>query len=162
MLAFKGFCKHHLYEVSSNDLNKKSLEELVFKASKMVKAIGPKVHSCDGNDALKVHGILKKATNETRKGNGPYFLEFSTYRWLEHCGPNFDNNIGYRSEDEFLKWKKKEPIQKLVKKISSKSKNHLEKIRNQVKLEVKSSFNFAEKSPFPKQSDAYEGIYAKK
>jgi len=152
-------CENNLYSVYSPLEVRQPKNRNI---SKMVKAIGPKVHSCDGNDVLKVYGILKKATNETRKGNGPYFLEFSTYRWLEHCGPNFDNNIGYRSVGEFLKWKKKEPIQKLVKKISSKSKNHLEKIRNQVKIEVKSSFNFAEKSPFPKQSDAYEGVYAKK
>ena len=33
----------------------------------------------------------------------PVFIEFQTYRWLEHCGPNFDNNIGYRSEKEFQK-----------------------------------------------------------
>ena len=37
----------------------------------------------------------------------PYFLELKNYRWLEHCGPNYDNNIGYRSEKEFQFWKKK-------------------------------------------------------
>ena len=48
--------------------------------------------------------------DNVRSGKGPYFLEFETYRWREHCGPNFDNDLGYRSNDEFLKWKGKCPI----------------------------------------------------
>ena len=126
----------------------------------MVKAMGLKVMKCDGNDVFQVYRTLKKAVYETRKGNGPYFLEFSTYRWLEHCGPNFDNNIGYITEKEFQEWKKKEPINRLVKKLNRSSYNKLEKIRNAVKKEILLSFKFAEKSPFPKQSEAYKGVYA--
>ena len=126
----------------------------------MVKAMGSKVMQCDGNDVIKIYKILEKAANETRRGRGPYFLEFFTYRWLEHCGPNFDNNIGYRTEKEFQEWKKKEPINRLVKKLNRNSYNKLEKIRNAVKKEILLSFEFAEKSPFPNISDAYKGIYA--
>ena len=126
----------------------------------MVKAMGSKVMQCDGNDVTKIYKIIKKATIETRKGNGPYFLEFFTYRWLEHCGPNFDNNIGYRTEKEFLHWKKKEPIKRLIKKIDRNSYIQLEKIKNDIRKEVKLSFRFAEKSSFPKQSEAYKGVYA--
>ena len=152
-------CENNLYSVYSSLSVRQPKDRNI---SKMVKAIGPRVFRCDGNDVLKVYKILKKATNETRKGNGPCFLEFFTYRWLEHCGPNFDNNIGYRSEKEFLNWKKKEPIKRLAKKISSKFNKELRKIRSDVEIEVKSSFKFAEKSPFPKQSEAYKGVYAQK
>tara|TARA_B100002051_G_scaffold265227_1_gene291005 strand:- start:446 stop:1270 length:825 start_codon:yes stop_codon:yes gene_type:complete len=106
-------CENNLYSVYSPLSVRQPKNRNI---SKMVKAIGPRVFRCDGNDVLKVYKILKKATNETRKGNGPCFLEFFTYRWLEHCGPNFDNNIGYRSEKEFLNWKRKEPIKRLEKK----------------------------------------------
>ena len=126
----------------------------------MVRAMGPKTMSCDGNDVIKIYKILQKVTKETRKGNGPYFLEFFTYRWLEHCGPNFDNNIGYRSEKEFLSWKKKEPIKKLTKKFNKKFLNKLDKINFETQKEIEKAFNFAEKSPFPLRSDAYKGIYA--
>ncbi len=152
-------CENNLYSVYSPLSVRQPKNRNI---SKMVKAIGPRVFRCDGNDVLKVYKILKKATNETRKGNGPCFLEFFTYRWLEHCGPNFDNNIGYRSEKEFLNWKRKEPIKRLEKKISSKFNKQLRKIRYDVEDEVKSSFKFAEKSPFPKQLEAYKGVYAKK
>ena len=126
----------------------------------MVKGIGPKVLKCDGNDIISVYNNLKKATTEVRKGNGPFFLEFFTYRWLEHCGPNYDNNIGYRTEDEFRKWKKKDPINRLVKKFDNKSYNQIKKINRSVNKEIKEAFDFAEKSPFPHQSEAYKGVYA--
>ena len=64
----------------------------------------------DGNDVTQIHETLKVAVDQIRAGKGPRFIEFSTYRWKEHCGPNFDNNIGYRSEEEFMEWKKRDPI----------------------------------------------------
>ena len=120
-------CENNLYSVYSPLSVRQPKGRSIFK---MVEAMGSKVMQCDGNDVIKVYKILEKAANETRKGRGPYFLEFFTYRWLEHCGPNFDNDIGYRTEKEFLKWKKKEPIKRLVKKLNYNSHNQLEKILN--------------------------------
>ena len=34
-----------------------------------------------------------------RAGRGPQFVELETYRWREHCGPNYDNDLGYRTEE---------------------------------------------------------------
>jgi len=150
-------CENNLYSVYSPLSVRQPQGRSI---SKMMKAIGSKVMHCNGNDVIKVYKILKKTVNETRKGNGPYFLEFFTYRWLEHCGPNFDNHIGYRTEKEFIKWKRKDPIKKLVKKINHNSRAQLEKIRRSVNKEIQLSFHFAEKSPFPKQTEAYKGVYA--
>ena len=128
----------------------------------MVNAMGPKVLNCDGNNVLQVHKILKKAISDTRRGNGPYFLEFFTYRWLEHCGPNFDNDLGYRSEKEFKRWKSREPIRRLKKRIGEKFYKNIKNIEISVRNEIHKAFNFAERSPFPSKSDAYKGIYANK
>jgi pyruvate dehydrogenase E1 component alpha subunit len=150
-------CENNLYSVYSPLSVRQPKGRSIFK---MVEAMGSKVMQCDGNDVIKVYKILEKATNETRRGRGPYFLEFFTYRWLEHCGPNFDNDIGYRTEKEFLKWKKKEPIKRLVKKLNHTSDNQLEKIRNEIKNEIQLAFTFAENSPFPNPLEAYKGVYA--
>ena len=32
----------------------------------------------DGNNAIEVYNMTKKAISSIRNGNGPYFLEFST------------------------------------------------------------------------------------
>ena len=128
----------------------------------MVKAMGIKVGYKDGNDVRKVNSLASKAVSHIRDNGSPYFIELSTYRWREHCGPNYDNDIGYRSEDEFLEWKKRDPI-KLFKntliKEDSRNQKELDKIKNSVQLEVDNAFDFAEKSPFPESKKAFESMF---
>jgi pyruvate dehydrogenase E1 component alpha subunit len=56
--------------------------------------------SGNGNDLDAVLGLAQAAIGRARAGAGPQFLELHTYRWREHCGPNFDDNLGYRSDAE--------------------------------------------------------------
>jgi pyruvate dehydrogenase E1 component alpha subunit len=49
----------------------------------------------DGNDVLAVFDTTKEAVARARAGQGPTLIVADTYRWREHCGPNFDNDIGY-------------------------------------------------------------------
>ena len=53
-----------------------------------------------------VYEKVSWAVSKIRAGSGPMFIELPTYRWREHCGPGFDNDIGYRSEEEFEEWKR--------------------------------------------------------
>ena len=151
-------CENNLYSVYSPLSVRQPKGRSI---AKMVKGIGANVLECDGNDIVKVHQNLSKAVKETRKGNGPYFLEYFTYRWLEHCGPNFDNNIGYRSENEYKYWKKKDPIKRLINIFNKENLNQIKKIQKKVKIEINKAFKFAEKSPFPKPSEAYKGTFSK-
>ena len=41
-----------------------------------------------------------------QKNRKPVFLEFETYRWLEHCGPNNDDDLKYRDDLLTNKFKK--------------------------------------------------------
>ena len=82
-----------------------------------------------------------------RTGGGPRLVEFSTYRWLEHCGPSFDNHIGYRTESEFLEWQAKEPIarfEKVMLENFSITREELQLMNDHISLEVEEAFNFAE------------------
>ena len=82
---------------------------------------------------LKIHNAVEKI----RKGHGPQFLEFFTYRWREHCGPNFDNNIGYRTEQEYQEWLTKDPVAALERKVMD-----LGWIRNDQLREIDSEIEF--------------------
>ena len=128
----------------------------------MVHSMGIEVGYEDGNDVRKVNSLASKAVSHIRDNGSPYFIELSTYRWREHCGPNYDNDIGYRSEDEFLEWKKRDPI-KLFKNTlireDSRNQKELAKIKNLVQLEVDNAFDFAEKSPFPDSKKAFESMF---
>ena len=150
-------CENNLYSVYSPMSVRQPKKRSIHK---MVKAMGPESLVCDGNDVVSVYKTLKKAVMHVKKGRGPFFLEFMTYRWLEHCGPYFDNDIGYRSKKEFEKWVKKEPIKRLKSKLNNKFLKQLDKIHSSTKKEINKAFEFAEKSPFPKESDAYKGVYA--
>ena len=153
-------CENNLYSVYSS-LNvrqppNRSIESLA-------KSIGAKTAYCDGNDAIKSFNLLREIIQDIRKGGGTWFVEFPTYRWREHCGYQFDNNIGYRTESEFIKWQKKDPIKKLendIKKYSSLSKQTLKKMTTDIDNEINLIFNKVSKAPFPSRMEAYEDIYA--
>jgi len=152
-------CENNLYSVYS-DLSARQPKNR--NNSKMVKSIGVNSKFCDGNDINKIYKSLKYAVKQIKTNKKPFFLEFSTYRWREHCGPNYDNNIGYRSEKEYLFWKKKDPLLKtrnfLLKKRNLKKKLVFDE--KKINLDIKKAFNFAKKSKFPNQVKAYKGEYA--
>jgi pyruvate dehydrogenase E1 component alpha subunit len=129
----------------------------------MVEAMGIKSHQGEGNDVFGVYKTVLDTISSIRKGDGPRFLEFNTYRWREHCGPNYDNHIGYRAEDEFLEWKKKDPIllsEMQLLKENILTQKMIRSIAQVVKDEVNKAFQFAEDSPFPKKEDVFKYIYS--
>lgn len=117
----------------------------------------------DGNDVLSSYNSINKAIKRIKKGNGPQFIEFSTYRWREHCGVNFDNDLGYRSEKEYNEWKRKDPISNFKDYLISEniiSIELLQQIKSKIDLEIQDAFNYAIESPFPEANQAYIDEYA--
>lgn len=109
----------------------------------------------NGNDVLEVLKKTKEAIEVMETCSGPAYLEFNTYRHLEHCGPNFDNHIGYRTEEEFLTHFKDCPIEKYKSQVHESS--HFE---IKIKAEIKEAFAFAQKSAFPSFDPKKEKLYA--
>jgi TPP-dependent pyruvate/acetoin dehydrogenase alpha subunit len=129
----------------------------------IVKGVGIKSFEGDGNDALQVYEITERAVNEIRDGNGPVFLKFDTYRWREHCGPNYDNDLGYRTESEFQEWKKRDPVKLLAERLLQDKailQQDLDSIKEIIINEIEEAVVFAKQSPFPEESMLLEDIYA--
>ncbi len=123
------------------------------------------IHSLtvDGNDVMAVYEATESAIQNAREGKGPTFLVLDTYRWREHCGPNYDNHIGYRTEASFQEWKLKDPIEKLkVKLLEEKmiSQAEIEIFLSEIKVKVNDAFAFAKASPFPTPSQINSNVYA--
>jgi len=118
------------------------------KIHEMVNAIGIETSYGDGNNVEEVAEKVKIGKDNILKGNGPQFLEFETYRWREHCGPNYDNDLGYRDEEEFKRWKQRDPLKKL---IQEKDLYRCESIK--IKREIEEAYKFAEDSAFPSEED---------
>ena len=129
----------------------------------MVDAIGIPSSIADGNNVEDSLKYASEAVQHIRNGNGPFFLELKTYRWREHCGPNFDNHLGYRPRDEFERWKGKDPVQnfeKLLLQRNDITHTEVENMNSELMLEINLAFEYAEHSPFPGENTAYEGLYA--
>lgn len=126
-------------------------------------AHGIKTAHGDGNDVELVFNLTNKAVGDLRVGNGPWFLEFSAYRWREHCGPDFDDDLQYRTVEEIGGGKAACPI-KRFEKISLDggffSKAEIEKIECDIKNEIDQSFAFALADRKPTLEDAKTYVYA--
>jgi pyruvate dehydrogenase E1 component alpha subunit len=152
-------CENNLYSVYS-PLSVRQPQGR--KIHEMVRAAGISSDCGDGNNAYEVYTLTKKVVESIRKGTGPVFLEFSTYRWREHCGPNYDNTIGYRTEEEFLSWKAKDPIVLFVESLKDKGMLHdgfLGAIEQKIHTEISEAFEFAENSPFPEHEMAFSQLF---
>ncbi len=117
----------------------------------------------DGNNVEEVYQLTSTAINLAKNQGGPRFLEFKTYRWREHCGPNYDNNIGYRTETEFQQWQALCPIQRTQTQLLETgilTVLDLEEMEQAIATEIQTAVTFAKTSPFPDQKTMFEHIYA--
>lgn len=142
-------CENNFYSVYS-PLSVRQPEERDRVA--IAKAHGFFTKEGDGNRVEEVHQLSGLAIQHIREGKGPAYVEFTTYRFREHCGPNFDNNIGYREESEYLDWKKSCPVDAFLAYLLEKklvSDLSIEEARKEIALEIEEAFDFAKSSPFP-------------
>jgi pyruvate dehydrogenase E1 component alpha subunit len=156
-------CENNLYSVYSPlEVRQSSLRKNHLLAESLgIKARG----GLDGNDVPAVYEAVQSAMDSIRSEVGPVFLEFNTYRWLEHCGPGYDNDIGYRTDEEFQKWKRKDPLEVLEKRIkvlSSGCEDFKETERKKFQSEVSEAISCAKEAPFPAEQTLSEGVYASK
>lgn len=152
-------CENNLYSVYTPLVERQPKGRSLCK---MVSGFGLSCASYDGNDVMLVYEKISEALESIRQGKGPQFLEFATYRWLEHCGPNFDNHIGYRSEAEYESWVKVEPIKRLEALMIKKgiySKNEMDVMSEEIMNEIEIAFKSAENAPFPNPKTAFSGLY---
>ncbi len=117
-----------------------------------------------GNDIDAVYALAQEAREVLNKKGGPVFLEFDTYRYLEHCGPNSDYDLNYRSLKEIQKWLENCPLKVFERKnpeFFREAKEEINNLKNTFQKEIEEAFEYAENSPFPKFELKSEDIYAR-
>ena len=140
-------CENNLYSVYSGLTVRQPQGRNIYE---MVDAMGIQTDHGYGNDVEEVQKKVSNAKDKIFGGQGPQFIEFNTYRWREHCGPNYDNDIGYRSEAEYLEWKDKDPLKDIDINLS---KEQLDIETKENKNEIDDAFSYAEDSDFPDYED---------
>jgi len=99
-------CENNQYSVMT-PLSERQPERDIYK---IAAAHGLQAASGDGNRADQVYALAQIAVANARSGQGPQFLELHTHRWPEHCGPNEDDELGYRRPGELAAWKQRCPL----------------------------------------------------
>ena len=134
--------------------------------SRVAEPFGIESHTVDGNDVLQVHNASQKAVDTCRRGNGPVFMEFMTYRFRGHVGP--DDNIqglhtDIRPAEEVAIWLEKDPIKKFERYLTKHGlmdKEGLQGIRDEVTGEVQDAMDFAINSTVPSVKDIKRDVFA--
>ncbi len=153
-------CENNLYSVYSPlSVRQPPGRSLVHVAA----GIGLGTSSGDGNDVAASHDLIAAAVAKIRSGDGPQFVELATYRWREHCGPLFDNDIGYRTVEEFEEWRLRDPIARFSENLIAAQivdDKWLKSMAAEIDGEVEAAFKFAEQSPFPDPAERFSSLYA--
>lgn len=153
-------CENNLYSVYT-PLTERQPEGR--KLYKLAQGYGLPSFEGEGNQVESVYNLTNQAVARARNGQGPTFLEFSTYRWREHCGPNYDNHIGYRTEAEFLAWQARCPLNRTQNQLLEQgalNPEEMDKMEQAIAIEIQNAVSFAQSSPFPRPETMFEHIYA--
>jgi TPP-dependent pyruvate/acetoin dehydrogenase alpha subunit len=111
---------------------------------------GIKTYRGNGDSILEVVEVTKEARNYILTKSKPAFIEFSTYRLLEHCGPNFDDDLNYRDPSDVENFTNRDPISIILKKLIQEKKftiNEFTIMDETIKLEISQLIQDAKNEP---------------
>lgn len=116
----------------------------------------------DGNDIYEVYRSAGEAVGRARGGLGPTLLEYKTYRWRGHVGPNYDLDCGIRSKEELERWMERCPVKRLAEKLRSSglwSESEERDLIKQIETEVEEAIAFARESPLPDEKELSNYVF---
>lgn len=115
---------------------------------------------CSGNDLLAVWHTMREALYRARTGAGPTLIECKTYRWHGHSE---HDKAMYRTEEEFIEWKSRDPLPRFE--LYLREKRLLtDEVRTDVAKQaadvVADAVAYAEKEPPPDAAEAATDVFA--
>ena len=149
-------CENNLYATYSHQMKRHPLDNI----SERVQTFGVESKAMFGNDAVKNYEEISRAVLKARQGRGPSFIEFYTYRWNGHVGPEDDDKYEYRPKEEVEFWRDNCPIQLLEEVMVQRGLidgMFKEALMTDINLEIKAAFEFAKSSDFP-VIDSWESL----
>lgn len=153
-------CENNFFSVYSN-INKRQHSKR--SITKIANAHGIQSSIINGNDCEAIFDKSKKIIKQIKKSSRPYLIQLDTFRHLEHCGPNYDDNLNYRNTHEVKKWLKKDPIKTFTNKLKNEKNIYdldILKFNQKIDSEINEAFNFAKKSKFPPKNILSKYIYS--
>jgi pyruvate dehydrogenase E1 component alpha subunit len=103
-------CENNLYAMGTRLDRAQAQTDLAAKA----RSYQLPAEAVDGMDVLAVEAATRRAAARIRRGEGPAFIEFRTYRFRAHS--MFDAEL-YRDKAEVELWKRRDPIALLTSRL---------------------------------------------
>jgi pyruvate dehydrogenase E1 component alpha subunit len=111
-------------------------------------------------DVLAVRDVLRKVVEQVRAGQGPFFIEAMTYRFLGHSMSDPAHGH-YRTKEEVEEHRTRDPLLMLKQTILSKNlgaETDFIQLERDIGEVVTSAVKFADESPFPAPSALYTHV----
>lgn len=153
-------CENNLYGISVSQKKHQPIEDIAIRAT----GYDMRGDVVDGNDVLAVCQVASNAIRRARAKEGPTLIECKTYRWRGHHEGDPNQGGRYRSKSEIEEWKKKDPVERLAKKMVSEkaaSRKKLSALEKQINQEIDEAVAYADNSDFPAVEDLHEDVYTK-
>lgn len=136
-------CENNKYSCYTPLKNRQpSRDTYPYEFDHLAKHHGLRYIPAPGND-------LEKIQRQIYPGMGPVFLEMPTYRHLQHCGPDNDDQLGYRPKDEIAAWRERDPVRILQHEWTER-----------IQAEIDEAFAFTEAAPCPSVDEIGKYVYA--
>ena len=152
-------CENNKYSCFTNIRDRQTSDDF----TRFAKCHNIKSHRMSGNKVMEIFCKTKNIIDDIKKNPSPFFLQLDTYRNVEHCGPNNDDNLNYRNNSEISYWLERDPINLYTKFLKKKRKitdDKLNKIISNLNDEITEAFHFAKNDKFPKINTLEKFIYA--
>ena len=149
-------CENNQWAISTPVSNQTGSETMAQKAV----AYGIPSARVDGNDILAVYRVAQEAVDRARKGEGPTLIETVTYRMAGHSSS--DDASRYRDEEEYERWKQRDPITRFQKYLKRKGLWTAEwqtEIEEAFKARVNDAIHRAEAAGKPATETLFEDVY---
>jgi len=148
-------CENNLYAMGTALARHQAQADITLKA----KGQGVPGEAVDGMDVLAVEDATRRATDFVRQGNGPYLLEYRTYRFRAHS--MYDPEL-YRTKEEVELWKERDPITTfigLLREWKCLTHEDLDTIEAEISAEIEAAVAFAEASPWESVEELAKDVY---
>jgi len=150
-------CENNLYAMYTT-LDKREPNQTI---SSKFESILPTILA-DGNDVEVTYKTSASAIDHARNGMGPTFIEFNTYRFVNHYETKNGDPLGYRPQKEYDEWLNKCPVKNLEKKLiesNSISLNDIEHLESKINMELDQAFEYAFNGSFPNPDNIMKGLW---
>jgi pyruvate/2-oxoglutarate/acetoin dehydrogenase E1 component/TPP-dependent pyruvate/acetoin dehydrogenase alpha subunit len=114
----------------------------------------------DGMDVLAVRGVVSRAVDRARRGEGPTLIEAKTYRYYGH---SHSDPRAYRTREEEAEWKLRDPIivmKENLKSVKMLTEPEFEALEAAVDKKLDTAMQFSNSSPEPKAEEVGTDVFA--